>query len=95
MPETETWNTRVLPPMKYGRPWRQPCLGPNCDNVLLIECLTEGSMWACARCHKIMEFYTAYKSGPGGSIKYVMVRLLLGEHIRTQGEPSITEFIDE
>ena len=96
MPEREQVNTRILPPIVWGEGYAQPCLRPGCDNVLGIDRLEDGHIWACVKCGAAMEFYTAYSGvGPGGAIKYGMVRLLIGDHIRDKGEPSITEFVEK
>lgn len=94
MPETEQVNTRVMPPIRWGQGYAQPCLGAGCDNVLKIDQLEDGDIWWCAICRAGHEFYSAYRSGPGGAIKYGLVRLLVGQHLRLPGEPSITEFVE-
>ena len=92
MPESEQANTRILPPIVWGEGYAQPCLA-DCGNVLKLDQLEDGDIWACARCRAGHEFYTAYVSGPGGRIKYGLCRLLIGDHRRAAGEPSILEFV--
>lgn len=95
MPESEQANTRVLPPIVWGEGYRQPCLRPGCDNVLCIDRLEDGHIWACAKCMANHEFYSAYSGvGRAGAIKYGMVRLLVGDHVRAPGEPGIMEFVE-
>lgn len=93
MPESEQPNTRVLPPIVWGSGYAQPCLA-GCGNVLCIDRLEDGHIWACARCRAGHEFYSSYASGPGGAIKYGLCRLLVGDHRRDKGEPSILEFVE-
>jgi hypothetical protein len=93
MPESEQANTRVLPPIVWGEGYAQPCL-TGCGNVLALDRLEDGDIWACAKCRAMHEFYSAYVSGPGGRIKYGLCRLLVGAHIRRPGEPDITEFVE-
>lgn len=94
MPEAEQPNTRILPPIVWGQGYRQPCLA-GCGNVLCIDELRDGDIWACVQCRAAHEFYTAYNVGPGGAIKYGMVRLLIGDHRRAKGEPGIGEFVEK
>jgi len=95
MPGVELWNKRFFPADDFGHGRAQPCLSKDCPNVLLIDHLEEGDIWSCARCSAKHEFYAEYISGPGGRLKYGVVRLLEGEHIRTSGEPTIVEFLDK
>lgn len=94
MPESEQANTRVLPPIVWGQGYAQPCLR-DCGNVLTLEHLEDGQLWACAACLAMHEFYSAYVSGPGGAVKYGLCRLLVGDHIRVPGEPGILEFVED
>lgn len=104
MPASETIVTRHFSPSVFGSGWRQPCLGlvavpihgdhVHCPNVLVIEDLREGDIWACAICHAKHEFYCEVAAGPGGFVKYGLVRLLEGDHVRSKGEPSILEFVE-
>ena len=96
MPASELWNKRFFPRSVFGRAHAQECLNvPRCTNVLLIDQLEEGDIWMCAKCNGKHEFYTEVALGPGGVLKYGVVRLLEGEHIRTKGEPTIVEFLDK
>lgn len=93
MPESEHVNARVLPPIVWGQGYAQPCL-TECGNVLGIDCLEDGQIWACATCGAAHEFYSAFVSGPGGRVKFGMVRLLVGVQRRASGEPGEGEFVE-
>jgi hypothetical protein len=93
MPGEELWNKRFFDPACFGRQYAQRCLGGACENVLLIPRLCEGHLWACVDCGGIHEFHVEYVSGPGGRLRYGVVRLLRGEHVRGAGEPTVREML--
>lgn len=99
MPATETWQKRHIAPAVFGRPYAHPCLGQGgfCPNTLTTEDvpLEEGMILMCLRCLAKHEFYVEYAVGAGGALKYGVIRLLEGEHVRDRGEPLITEFLED
>lgn len=94
MPGLELANKRLVAPIRWGTSYAQPCLAAPCENVLLIDVLEEGDIWGCAKCNARHEFVTEFVRGPGGYLKYGVVHLLIGDHVRTSGEPTITEFME-
>lgn len=94
MPASETLQKRFFPAMYFGCRYIQPCLGADCHNGLDIDPLTEGAIWACVKCRRRHEFYIEFAAGPGGRLKYGVVRLLEGLHERVSGEPDIAEFVE-
>lgn len=94
MPGDELINKRYFNASVFGLPYAQPCIQATCDNTLFIPKLCEGHLWACGTCHGVHEFHIEYASGPGGRVRYGVVRLMRGVHQRASGEPTIKEMLD-
>lgn len=94
MPGDELINKRYFAASCFGREYAQACISADCPNVLIIPKLCEGHLWGCVECGGIHEFYVEFVSGPGGRIRYGVVRLLRGLHVRTSGEPTVKEMLD-
>lgn len=94
MPAEEFRNKRFFPFDVFGHGHAQPCLAAPCPNVLTIDELREGQIWSCAKCLAKHEFYAEVSGKDGMWLRYGVVRLLAGDHIRSKGEPRITEFVE-
>lgn len=102
MPGTEQQNKRFFPADAFGHGYAQDCLGQlalddgtpiACSGTFLFERLDPGTIVVCVKCYTQHEFYEEYVSGPGGRLRYGVVRVLKGEHRRERGEPGILEFV--
>jgi len=94
MPGEELPNKRYFDPTCFGRQYAQRCLMPGCPNILIIPKLCEGHLWGCVECGGVHEFHVEFVSGPGGRLRFGVVRLMRGVHARSSGEPTIAEMLD-
>ena len=95
----ETPITRLYSPTQvFGGRFRHDCMN-GCGNTMIVPDpetpgapteLREGQIWGCINCGANHEYYLVMLPG----VRYACTRLLMGVQRRTDGEPTVQEFVE-